>query len=108
MKTIKTISYNGLSYIDEDGIDKFVDFKECNENWIQYRKRSEKLTDEKVESIRRNDKYVGKRDICAQPCFIEFFTRPFTRFEFEDSAEEAFIQLKNEIISAGWTTLDLS
>jgi hypothetical protein len=108
MKVIKSITPNGLNYIDEAGIDKFVDFKECNENWIQYRKRSENLNDEKVESIRRNDKCVGQRDICARPHFIEFFTRPFTRFEFEDAAEETFVQLKNDIISAGWSTFDLS
>lgn len=108
MKIIKSITPDGIRYIDEFGLDRFVDFIECNENWIQYRKRSESLSNEKVESIKRNDKCIGQRDICARPRFIEFFTRPFTRFEFEDSAEKAFMQLKNDITSAGWTTLDLS
>ncbi|MEW9702912.1 hypothetical protein [Paenibacillus sp. SI8] len=112
MKIIKSITPDGLNYIDETGMDKFVDFKECNENWIQYRKRRENLNDEKVEYIRGHDKCIGQRDSCAQPHFIEFFTRPFTRFEFEEStecsSEEAFAQLRNNIISAGWTTIDLS
>ncbi|MEC0232035.1 hypothetical protein [Paenibacillus alba] len=113
MKVIKSIMPNGLSYIDESGIDKFVDFKECNENWIKYRKRSENLTDEKVGNIRKNDKCIGQRDSCARPPFIEFFTRPFTRFVFVESTEgqhpeQTFAQLKSEINSAGWTTFDLS
>jgi len=41
------------------------------------------------------------------------FTKPFTRFEFIEcdeypDAEKAFCKLQNDIISAGWTTLDLS
>lgn len=106
MKVIKSITAEGIKYFDEAGIDNFVDFKECNENWIQYRKRTENLSDEKLEYIRRNDKCVGQRDSCARPQFIELFTRPFTRFEFE--TEQAFVQMKNDIISNGWTTLDLS
>ena len=45
-------------------------------------------------------KYVGQRDICAAPPFIELFTRPFTKFEFSE--------LNNKINSAGWNTIDLS
>lgn len=37
---------------------------------------------------------------------LEFFTRPFTRFEFDE--EEAFKQLRSDIISVGWSTYDLS
>lgn len=107
MKAIINIKTNGLCYIDENGTEKFVDFWECHENWIQYRKRKGRLTDERFEDVKNHDKYIGQRDICARPRFIEFFTRPFTRFEFEDS-EEAFIQLKNDITSVGWSTLDLS
>ncbi|MBO9605454.1 MAG: hypothetical protein J7639_05865 [Paenibacillaceae bacterium] len=108
MKTIKSITSDGLYYTDETGLDKFIDFYECNENWIKYRKRSEGLDDEKIENIKKVDKCIGQRDIGARPRFIEFFTRPFTRFEFESIAEEAFLQVKKDIIYAGWTTFDLS
>ncbi|KPV61162.1 hypothetical protein QJ48_01425 [Paenibacillus sp. A3] len=113
MKTIKSVTKNGLSYTDENGIEKFVDFNECHENWIRYRIRSENLNDAKIEDVKINDRCIGQRDSCARPQFIEFFTRPFTRFEFEESIEcpypdQAFMKLKNDIISAGWTTLDLS
>lgn len=113
MKLIKSVTTEGISYVDENGIEGYVDFKQCSENWIQYRKRSENLNHEKVIELKRSSKCVGQRDICANPRFIEFFTRPFTRFEFIESdeypdTEMAFCKLQNDIISAGWTTLDLS
>ena len=65
-------------------------------------------------SEKKNDKCVAQRNICSDPKFIEFFTYPkFIRFEFCDSKqcknpENFFFELKNSIILAGWTTLDLS
>lgn len=113
MKIIKSVTSKGISYCDETGEEKFIDFEECNKNWIQYRKRTEKLDDEKLTNIKSIDKCVGQRDICANPMFIEFFTRPFTRFEFKDftdniNPKEAFSNLQNDIASVGWRTLDLS
>lgn len=113
MKKITSITTEGIRYIDEADEEKFIDFEECNRNWIQYRKRTEKLDDEKLSNIKRIDKSVGQRDICANTIFIEFFTRPFTRFEFNDfndslDSKEAFINLQNDITSVGWRTLDLS
>jgi hypothetical protein len=113
MKAIKHITDEGISYIDEIGASGFVNFVECNENWLHYRKKKEKLNDQKVHEIRKIDKFVGQRDSCANPCYIEFFTRPFTRFEFDEIAEhstckQAFAKLRDEINSLGWTTIDLS
>jgi hypothetical protein len=114
MKKIKNITPNGITYINELGEDNFIDFKKCNENWIQYRKRTENLNDETVEQIKKSDRYVGQRNICSDHKFIEFFTYPkFTRFEFQETAErqdseKLFSNLKNSITLAGWTTLDLS
>ncbi|MEI5908939.1 hypothetical protein WAK64_17975 [Bacillus spongiae] len=59
--------------------------------------------------IKRKDKCIGQRDVSADPMFIEFFTRPFTRFEFKGSdSRQAFSSLKDELNAAGWTTLDQS
>jgi len=61
-----------------------------------------------------DNRYVGQRDICAKPCYIEFFTYPkFTKFEFEKTnkclnPEELFTKLKDDIIVVGWNTIDLS
>jgi hypothetical protein len=114
MKTIKSVTSNGLSYIDGSGIECFVDFKHCNDNWIQYKKRTENLGEGAVENLKKHDNCIGQRDICAHPCFIEFFTHPkFTRFEFPLSAatkevEYSFDGLQQAIMTAGWSTLDLS
>ena len=113
MKKINSITSKGINYCDETGETKFIDFVECNENWIQYRKRKEKLDDEKFSIIQASDKCIGQRDICSNPMFIEFFTRPFTRFEYRESSDcpnprDAFTRLQDDIISTGWMTFDLS
>lgn len=113
MNSIKSVSTNGINYVDDNGTEGFVDFKQCNENWLQYRKRKENLSDDKINEIRKTDKCIGQRDASANPSFIVFFTRPFTKFEFIKTDEhpdpnEAFRKLKEDITNAGWTTLDLS
>jgi len=119
MNKIKNVTPDGITYINGAGEDCFVDFKECNENWIQYRKKIEQFNDEFADNIKKRDKYVGQRNSCSDPKFIEFFTYPkftrfeFTRFAFQESEqcrnpEKSFSEFKNKIILAGWTTLDLS
>lgn len=105
---VKGVMPNGLIYIDDSGIEKFVDFKKCNENWLQFRKRTECLSNEQFENLKANDKCIGQGDICAKPRFIHFFTKPFTKIEFEDINQEDFIKLKEDIINYGWTMIDLS
>ena len=110
MKTIKKITSEGILYANEAAEDCFIDFKKCNQGWIQYKKRTEGLDDKALVS----DKFIGQRDICSNPRYIEFFTYPkFTRFEFKQSnespdGEELFSDLQKNIILAGWTTIDLS
>jgi len=52
VKIIKRVTNEGISYIDDSGSQGYVDFKQCNENWIQYRKRSENLSEERVIELR--------------------------------------------------------
>ena len=80
--TIKTLS--STSIVGEEII---VNFKECNENWIAYRKRKNAWTEEEYERFRNQSKCVGQRDICAKPPYFEFFTRPFTKVELKDQKE---------------------
>jgi|GEM_PF-3730576 hypothetical protein len=51
MKIIKSVTSEGISYIDDNGSQGFVDFKQCNENWIQYKKRSENLSEESLQGL---------------------------------------------------------
>ena len=112
MKVIKKVTTKGIFYIDDNKKEQFVSFKECHINWLNYRKREEQLYQKDVKTKLLSHKYVGQRDICAAPPFIELFTRPFTKFEFSESSTEAslkaFNELNNKINSAGWNTIDLS
>jgi len=103
MKQIQGITFEGVKYIGLSGESRSIDFRECNQNWIQYRRRTENLKNEEIIS---NDKTIGQRDGAANPPYFEFFTRPFTRFEFE--SKNAFQQFRDTISATGWSTIDLT
>lgn len=106
---IEKTTPEGINYLNNSGQKVFLDFNECNENWLAYRKRTESLSDEKVEELREKDRTVGQRDITVNPSFIEFFTRPFTRFEFTNPEQiDDFRHLQKSIQTNGWATFDLS
>ena len=101
-KEIKKITLDGIFYVDSDKKEKIVNFKECNLNWINYQKR---LGEKHLVNF---PKYVGQRNISDSPMFIEFFTKPFVRIEFQKDEEEQFAMLKYKLNELGWETLDLS
>lgn len=107
--TIEKITSDGIYYKNDSGQKGFCDFKKCNQNWISYRKRTERLNDEQIAMLEIKDKTIGQRDVEANNCFIELFTRPFTRFDFvlpEQMSE--YQKLRDGIYKNGWTTHDLS
>ncbi|MDF2790625.1 MAG: hypothetical protein K0S80_3726 [Neobacillus sp.] len=76
MKQIQGISVEGVRYIGESGESRFIDFRECNHNWIQYRRRTENLKDDDILDVIRKDKTIGQRDSDANPPYFEFFQDP--------------------------------
>jgi len=106
---IVKVTSEGIHYISQSGQQTFLDFNDCNENWLLYRKKTDLLNDEQLLTLRKKDKTIGQRDISDKQKFIEFFTRPFTRFVFSiPEQEEAYKELRDSIREFGWTTFDLS
>jgi len=104
--TIKKIIETGLYYVDEEGNERFLSFEKCNENWIDYRRRKGKV--ENVELL-KNDRCVGQRETDIHNSYIEFFTKPFTRFSFERPLQkEEYLDILLTIMKFGWTIIDWS
>lgn len=99
---INKITSDGIYYKNSKKMENFIDFSECYNNWINYQnKHNMKLTETVY-------KYIGQRDSCANPMFIELFSKPFVRFEFVQNAKKEFDFLRDKIKTMGWETLDLS
>jgi hypothetical protein len=105
---IRKITSLGVDYLDDVGNLASVNFQECHKNWMAYRKRKEGLSELQVASLASRDKIIGQREIRGSVCYIEFFTRPFVRFEFRSPEEQKqYAQLRDAIWEAGWQTNDL-
>lgn len=103
------VTSEGYSFIDDNGKESSVDFKECNENWVSYHKRKNNWSDVETQDFRNQSKCVAQRDICAEPCCFTFFTKPFTKIEFTGlKAKSKFRDFQMKINEVGWTTFDLS
>ncbi|HJV46293.1 MAG TPA: hypothetical protein VJ824_11300 [Bacillota bacterium] len=105
MKILEVTS-KGFTLTDNDGKNTFVNLEECNEHWVMYNKRRTNWSEGEWVEFQTKSKYVGQRDICANPPFYEFFTKPFTRIEIH--TKEEFEELKMKLLEVGWTTIDLS
>src|SRR5262245_51264742 len=100
MKQIRTVAKERIEYIDVDGAPRFIDFETCYQNYWASRNDAQKAYETKFDKPGRKLKRVGQRDFGAKPPYIEFFTDPMTRFEF-DSMEE-FHKLAGQVRRAGW------
>ncbi len=108
MNLIKGISSKGIEYLnDKTNLIEFIDFQICNNNWVEYQIMKRKLNDIDGQKFRERDRNIGQRDICANPCYIKFFTKPnMVKIEFNNKDE--FEKIRDAIIQYGWRTLDLS
>jgi hypothetical protein len=119
---IKTITDQGLTYTDENGEEKFINFFTCYENYLQrylnqeaweWFKQNNSKTDADWDDYvdhTKSWKEVARRNILTFPWgdgpFIEFHTEPLTRFKFAN--EDEFYRVRYEVEKTGWVTFDLS
>ncbi len=99
MRKILDITRTQVIYTESSEV-RGIDLKSCNENYIQYRiKVGDKigLTDKNI---------IGQRKADNKEIVIEFFTSPFTRFEFKSI--EAYNAEVKKITKFGWALLDWS
>ncbi|MBZ0289270.1 MAG: hypothetical protein K8I30_16745 [Anaerolineae bacterium] len=115
---IKDITSEGITYLDDDGNEQFIDFAACFANYMQkvtspeYCERMKQLNNWSQEDWEaylqrmRNWKRVGQRDFGAKPPYVEFLTDPVIRFEFETMDE--FYQVSGRVRKVRWNTMDLA
>lgn len=120
-KQIFEINKNGITYFNDENEKNFIDFEECNKNWLEYIQNSDNFTIEEKEKI-NNTKCVGSRDILERPpCFI-FYGEVLTKIEIKinksffnffkfikkDKEYKEFLKIERKINNMNWTTFDLS
>jgi hypothetical protein len=122
MPKIRQITPRGLTYTDERGEERFIDFAECFERYVAEQTRPEGWERHRqlnpgrdpdpaaYEARLRRFRQVGLRNILGPPWgsgpFIELHTDPPTRFQFATEAE--YDEARAAIERAGWRTADLS
>lgn len=106
-KQIQYVNQAGIGYIDEEGNFRHIDFESCYNNWLAVQnQRNDPYYDDHSRQIAKAWKCVGQRDRYADLPYIEFFTEPIIRFEF-NSPEAGFHDLRRKVEKAGWRTSDL-
>src|SRR4051812_44438337 len=99
MKTVLTVTHEGITYVDDDEESKFIDLIACNKNWIERREGAGK-------EINAADlMVVGSRNVSSKRPYISFLTEPSTKFEFAD--EDEYWKLWDALRIAKWGTIDL-
>jgi hypothetical protein len=100
MKTVLTVTHEGITYVDDDEESKFIDLIACNKNWIERQQGAGK----KINAADLT--YVGYRNVAAKRPFISFLTEPATKFEFAD--EDEYWKLWEALSISKWGAIDLS
>jgi len=98
-KQILSITEQGIRYQGEDGIEKFIDFAICYENYLKHQLDPENLNQIKDEDLPihteliKSIKEVALYDLTWT--FLEFYTDPIVSLEFTNEA--TFIEAKHTI-----------
>ena len=114
---IKSVTRQGVEYLDEAGQTHIVNLEECARNWARrhnYQKSDIEwrpgTTEEEVavrmeSSAVWNSRCVGQRSLADRSAYVEFMDERRTRLEF-GSFVEAFA-LVAQLSQAGWHTFDM-
>lgn len=110
-KQIQEISPDGLTYIDDGGKKKFIDFTDCFNTFVKWESHSIFATERMVERAKES-RQVGKVSYYGGidtgeggPCAM-FYDNQFTTFEF--SGHEECLEFHQRILDVGWTLFDIS
>lgn len=118
---IRRMTKDRLWY-EEDGLEQFIDFEDCYNNYVQKSlspetweniKRVNQKTEDywaEYEQRIRQYKYIADRQILTPPWddgpYIEFYTNPPIRFKFAKENEVQKIRIFLQ--RSGWQTFDKS
>ena len=105
MKEITSITSDGVTYTDEDGNQKFIDFESCHQNnLMDIEKRMGSRYTDKDKDFWERAKYIGVRYALSDPPSIVFYTTPPIEFKFptRKSLGKVLVGIKE----AGWRTND--
>ena len=115
-KLIRSVTAQGIVYVDDTGVEQFIDFLQCYENfverhlspesWASHKELNHKTDedwDEYVEWV-KGTKAIGARDIGE--LFIDFYTEPRIRFQF--ATQDEWWLIRRSTRKAGWHTFDLT
>jgi hypothetical protein len=117
--TIEQCTPAGITYRDATGTVYSFSFTECRSNWANYVNTSQEFSATTV--TEQTTLCVAWRDFFANPPYIEFFSEPRTRFEFQKPQSwfewlrfpnarrwrEDFLILQHRIHAVGCKSYDL-
>lgn len=99
--SIITVTQGGILYRDIAELVRWVDFRQCLQNYCH----ANQITVEQFNE--ENIRCVGRMSLYLAPlAYIEFFTEPILRLEFDD--RELLLNLLDEMwLCGGWFAINL-
>jgi hypothetical protein len=93
---IITVTSGGILYRNSDDIISWIDFKNCNENWLATLKEPSQTEDDYCVGIHDTEQ--------ATWLDVEFYSEPHTRFEFRSYAQRDTLLFHPMQTLGGWIT----
>ncbi len=120
--TIRSVTPERLEYVDDEGNLAEINFESCRNNDVERinAANKERKPGHLYIDSPQTWKTVANRNVIGDPpwslepyknrAYIEFYTRPPTRFEFEASEEgrQDYYAFRTLLEEAGWRTFDIS